>query len=96
MSLVQHAGAYATSDSALGALQRNGFGTSNSLPAPARGKGFYRAPTLGENCRGNHRCPPLIWALRINMFNNCREKCANLTSLGRRTSVIIAVGVERS
>jgi len=28
-------------------------------------------------------------ALRINLYNNCREKCANLTSLGRRTSSII-------
>jgi hypothetical protein len=48
MSLVQHAGAYATSDSALGALQRNGFGTSNPLLAPPRGKGFHRASTLGD------------------------------------------------
>jgi hypothetical protein len=46
MSLVEHAGADATSDSALGALQRNGFGTGNSLLAPSRGKGFYRTPTL--------------------------------------------------
>jgi hypothetical protein len=33
-----------------------------------------------------------VWgalALRINLYNNCREKCANLTSLGRRTSSTI-------
>jgi hypothetical protein len=41
---------------------------------------------------GAHR----IWTLRISLSSNCREECANLTSLGRRTSVIIAVGVERS
>jgi predicted PurR-regulated permease PerM len=34
MSLVQHAGADATSSSMLGALRRNGFGTGNSLLAP--------------------------------------------------------------
>jgi hypothetical protein len=33
----------------------------------------------------------IFWALRINLYNNCREKCANLTSLGRRISSIIAV-----
>src|ERR1019366_1101982 len=48
MSLVEHAGADATSDSALGSLRRNGFGTDNPLLAPPRGKGFYRAPTLGD------------------------------------------------
>jgi CheY-like chemotaxis protein len=30
-------------------------------------------------------------ALRIHLDNNCREKCAYLTSLGRRTSSIIAL-----
>jgi len=35
MSFVEPAGAYATSDSALGALQRNGFGTGNPLLAPS-------------------------------------------------------------
>jgi hypothetical protein len=45
MSLVQHAGANATSDSALGAQQRNGFGRCNSLLAPPRRKSFYRALT---------------------------------------------------
>jgi AI-2E family transporter len=34
MSIVQHAGADTASDSTLGALRRNGFGTGNSLPAP--------------------------------------------------------------
>jgi predicted PurR-regulated permease PerM len=48
MSLVEHAGADAASDSALGALQRNGFGAGNSLLAPSRGKSFYRTPTLGD------------------------------------------------
>jgi predicted PurR-regulated permease PerM len=37
-SLVEHAGADATADSALGALQRNGFGTGNPLLAPSSGK----------------------------------------------------------
>ncbi len=45
---VEHAGADATSDSSLGALQRNGFGTGNSLLARSRGKGFYSTPTLGN------------------------------------------------
>ena len=48
MSLVEHAGADTTSDSALGTLQRNGFGTGNSLSAPPRGKSFNRAPTLDD------------------------------------------------
>jgi hypothetical protein len=38
MSLVQHAGADAASDSALGTLRRNGFGTGNSLLAAPSGK----------------------------------------------------------
>jgi hypothetical protein len=32
--------------------------------------------------------PHHIWALRINLYNNSREMCANLNSLGRRTSSI--------
>ena len=52
MSLVEHAGADATSDSALGSLRRNGFGTDNPLLAPPSGKSSRGAPTLGD--RGAH------------------------------------------
>ena len=48
VSLVQHAGTNAASDSTLGALRRNGFGTGDSLLAPPSGKSFCRALTLGE------------------------------------------------
>ena len=69
MSLVQHAGADAASDSTLDALRRNGFGKGNSLLAPPSGK---RALTIGEpepskqwsaRSRGwrYQRCPPYSW-----------------------------------
>jgi len=48
MPPVQHASADAASDSTLGALRRNGFGTGDSLLAPPSGKSFCRALTLGE------------------------------------------------
>jgi predicted PurR-regulated permease PerM len=47
MSLVQHAGANAASNSTLGALRRNSFGTGTSLLAPASAKSSCRAPPLG-------------------------------------------------
>jgi hypothetical protein len=91
MSLVQHAGADATSDSALGALQRNGFGTSNSLLAPPRGKSFYRAPTLGDRERGGNDSCTLYLGAPHQPVQQLSRKVCNLTSLGRRTSPIIAV-----
>jgi hypothetical protein len=33
-----------------------------------------------------------IWTLRISLSSNCREKCANLTSLSRPTSSITVAG----
>ena len=48
MPLVQHAGADAASDSTLGALRRDGFGTGDPLPAPPSGKSSCRALTPGE------------------------------------------------
>ena len=39
--------------------------------------------------------PSSYLALRIHMYNNCREKCAEFTSLDQRTSAIIAVAMGR-
>jgi hypothetical protein len=33
----------------------------------------------------------IIWALSVNLYNNCLEKCSNLNSLGRLTSSIIVI-----
>jgi hypothetical protein len=33
-----------------------------------------------------------IWTLRISLSSDCREKCANLTSLSRPTSSIKVAG----
>jgi predicted PurR-regulated permease PerM len=65
VSPVQHAGADAASDSALGALRRNGFGTGNSLLASPSGKSSCRALTLGDReLRSTIAALVSIWALR--------------------------------
>ena len=61
MSPVQHAGADATSDSALGALQRNGFGAGDSLLTPPRRKSFNWTPTLGDS-RSERSIPAYFWS----------------------------------
>jgi hypothetical protein len=58
--------------------------------APAEKKFLQGANQV--RTEGKPRVPSSYLALRIHMYNNCREKCANLTSFGQRTSAIIAVG----
>jgi hypothetical protein len=56
-SLVEHAGAYATSDPALGALQGNRFGTGTPLFALPSGNGpAGQQHETTENRRGNDTC----------------------------------------
>jgi len=55
-------------------------------------KSSHRASILGvRKTEGQWIGAHCIWTLRISLSSNCRENCANLTSLNRPRSSIITV-----